>query len=76
MDTPADDTPKKKSTRDFASMDQARRKEVAAKGGRAAQAKGNGNRFTKETASAAGRMGGKVSRGGRGRLTPPNTSAA
>lgn len=77
MENPTDQ-PKRKG-RGFASMDDARRREIAAKGGRNAQAKGTAHRFTSETAREAGREGGKISRGGRGRNFPrttPDTSAA
>jgi general stress protein YciG len=42
----------------FASMSEERRKEIAAAGGRAAQAKGACHRWTSESASSAGRKGG------------------
>ena len=49
--------------RGFAVMDPERVKEIASKGGKAAQTKGTGRRWTKEQATAAGRKGGvKVSR--------------
>jgi general stress protein YciG len=62
----------KKSRRGFASMSPERRAEVSAKGGRAAHAKGMAYRWTPEAARLAGRKGGAVSRGGRGRTTDSN----
>jgi uncharacterized protein len=63
--------PKKKSGRGFGSMSPERQREIASKGGRAAHMKGTGHEWTREEARAAGRKGGQVSRGGRGRLAPP-----
>jgi len=57
-----------KAKRGFASMDRTRQREIASKGGRAAHEKGTAHEWTSETAKAAGSKGGKVSRGGRGRL--------
>lgn len=45
--------------RGLAAMDPERRREIASKGGKATQAKGTGNRFTSESAKAAGAKGGK-----------------
>jgi len=45
------------------------RRQIASLGGKAAQAKGTAHQWTKEEASAAGRVGGRASRG-RPR-TPP-----
>jgi len=70
------DVPKPKSRRGFASMDPEKRREAARKGGRTAQERGTGYRFTTETAIEAGKIGGRISRGGRGRLAAPKTSAA
>ena len=61
------DTPRK-STRGFASMDAARQREIASKGGRAAHQKGTAHEWTSDEARSAGRKGGQISRGGRGRL--------
>lgn len=47
-----------KSRHGFASWDPAKRKRVAAKGGRAAHAVGSAHQFTSEEAKAAGRKGG------------------
>lgn len=50
--------------RGFAAMDPAKRKAIASKGGKTAQANGNGRRMTSEEARAAGRIGGQRSRRG------------
>lgn len=41
---------------------------MASRGGRAVAAKGNGHKWTKQTAASAGRKGGVASRGGRGKV--------
>ena len=51
---------KKKSTRGFASMDPAKQREIARKGGRAAHLKGTAHEFTPDEARVAGRKGGEV----------------
>jgi uncharacterized protein len=51
-----------KSKREFASMSPERRREIAGKGGRAAQQKGTSHKFTHEEAVKAGRIGGQISR--------------
>lgn len=48
----------KKSNRGFASMDAAKQREIASKGGRAAHQKGTAHQFTPEEARQAGRKGG------------------
>jgi general stress protein YciG len=57
--------------RGFASMDAARQREIASKGGRAAQEKGTAHEFTPEEAREAGRKGGQAahSRGTAHRFT-------
>jgi hypothetical protein len=45
-----------------------KQREIASKGGRAAHQKGTAHEWTSEEARAAGRKGGQISRGGRGRL--------
>jgi uncharacterized protein len=45
-----------------------KQREIASKGGRAAHLKGTAHQWTSEEARAAGRKGGQISRGGRGRL--------
>lgn len=59
---------RKKERRGFASMDPEKQREIASKGGRAAHLKGTAHEFTHLEAVAAGRKGGRISRGGRGRL--------
>ena len=49
----------------FASMDDARQREIASQGGRAAHESGNAHEFTPEEAREAGRKGGEASRGGQ-----------
>ena len=56
------------STRGFASMTAEQRRAIASAGGRAAHEKGTAHRWTSEEAKSAGSRGGRVSRGGRGRL--------
>ena len=48
------------SKRGFASMDPARQKEIASKGGRAAHAKGTAHEWTPDEARQAGRKGGET----------------
>lgn len=45
-------------SRGFASMDEAKQREIASKGGKAAHAKGTAHRFTPDEAREAGRKGG------------------
>jgi len=61
-------TSERKERRGFASMSAERQREIASKGGRAAHEKGTADEWTPEEARRAGRKGGQVSRGGRGRL--------
>jgi len=49
-------------------MSPEKQREIASKGGRAAHQKGTAHEWTSEEARTAGRKGGQVSRGGRGRL--------
>jgi general stress protein YciG len=49
-----------KSNRGFASMDPARQREIASKGGRAAHEKGTAHEWTPEEARQAGRKGGEI----------------
>ena len=58
----------KKDRRGFASMSPEKQREIASKGGRAAHQKGTAHEFTSAEAREAGRKGGMISRGGRGRL--------
>ncbi|HEY9792006.1 MAG TPA: KGG domain-containing protein [Candidatus Obscuribacterales bacterium] len=46
--------------RGFASMDAAKQREIASKGGKAAHAKGTAHEFTSEEAREAGRKGGQA----------------
>ena len=49
-------------------MSPEKQREIASKGGRAAHEKGTAHEWTADEARTAGRKGGQVSRGGRGRL--------
>jgi general stress protein YciG len=48
------------SKRGFASMDPAKQREIASKGGRAAHSKGTAHEFTSDEARVAGRKGGEA----------------
>ena len=61
----------RKERRGFASMSPEKQREIASKGGRAAHEKGTAHEWTADEARAAGRKGGQISRGGRGRLVTP-----
>jgi general stress protein YciG len=61
----------RKERRGFASMSPEKQREIASKGGRAAHQKGTAHEWTSDEARVAGRKGGQVSRGGRGRLLEP-----
>ncbi len=61
----------RKERRGFASMSIEKQREIASKGGRAAHEKGTAHEWTPDEARAAGRKGGQISRGGRGRLPAP-----
>ncbi|MGZ3723441.1 MAG: KGG domain-containing protein [Bdellovibrionales bacterium] len=56
--TPA--APARTSNRGFASMDQAKQREIARKGGQAAHRSGRAHEFDSREASEAGRKGGQV----------------
>lgn len=56
-----------KEDRGFASMDRAKQREIASKGGRAAHQKGTGHEWTSEEASEAGKKGGRASQEARRR---------
>ena len=62
---------RKKERRGFASMSPDKQREIASKGGHAAHVKGTAHEWTSDEARHAGRKGGVVSRGGRGRLPAP-----
>ena len=53
-------------------MSAEKQREIASKGGRAAHEKGTAHEWTADEARNAGRKGGQVSRGGRGRLVIPS----
>jgi len=65
----------RKERRGFASMSPEKQREIASKGGRAAHEKGTAHEWTADEARTAGRKGGQVSRGGRGRLIQPTSEA-
>jgi hypothetical protein len=54
-------------------MSPEKQREIASKGGRAAHEKGTAHEWTPDEARSAGRKGGQISRGGRGRLVPPTS---
>ena len=58
----------RKERRGFASMSPEKQREIASKGGRAAHEKGSAHEWTSDEARTAGRKGGQISRGGRGRV--------
>jgi hypothetical protein len=57
-------------------MSPEKQREIASKGGRAAHEKGTAHEWTADEARSAGRRGGQVSRGGRGRLMPSENAPA
>jgi general stress protein YciG len=69
-------TGERKERRGFASMSPEKQREIASKGGRAAHEKGTAHEWTADEARSAGRKGGQVSRGGRGRLIIPAPETA
>jgi general stress protein YciG len=68
------DSGERKERRGFASMSPEKQREIASKGGRAAHQKGTAHEWTSEEARSAGRKGGQISRGGRGRLVEPSNT--
>jgi general stress protein YciG len=54
-----------KEDRGFASMDRAKQREIASKGGKAAHAQGTAHEWSSEEAREAGRKGGLAARGRR-----------
>ena len=66
----------RKERRGFASMTPEKQREIASKGGRAAHQKGTAHEWTSDEARSAGRKGGQISRGGRGRLVDEQAPAA
>ena len=67
--------PEEKQRRGFAVMSPEQRARIASLGGRAAHAKGTAHEWDSEKAAAAGRKGGTISRGGRGRLVEGDDAA-
>jgi general stress protein YciG len=67
-----------KSRRGFASMDPAKRRAIASKGGKAAHAQGSAHEFTPEEARIAGRKGGEAAhaRGTAHQFTPEEAREA
>jgi len=57
-----------KQRRGFAAMSADKRREIASKGGRTAHELGMAHQWSSAEARAAGKKGGHISRGGRGRL--------
>ena len=57
----------RKGRQGFASMTADKQREIASKGGKAAHQKGTAHEWTSDEARSAGRKGGQISRGGRGR---------
>jgi uncharacterized protein len=66
----------RKERRGFASMSPEKQREIASKGGRAAHQKGTAHEWTSEEARNAGRKGGQISRGGRGRLADSDSNVS
>ena len=66
-----------KEDRGFASMDRAKQREIASKGGKAAHQKGTAHEWTSEEAREAGRKGGMASHRRRRQMmdTPGETPA-
>lgn len=64
-----------KEHRGFAAMSSEKQREIASHGGRAAHEKGTAHKWTPLEAREAGRKGGQISRGGRGRLIVPAPSS-
>lgn len=66
-----------KEDRGFASMDPAKQREIASKGGKAAHQKGTAHEWTSEEAREAGRKGGMAShrrkQGDQGQAEPAET---
>jgi len=69
-------TGERKERRGFASMTPEKQREIASKGGRAAHQKGTAHEWTSDEARSAGRKGGQISRGGRGRLPEDSMAEA
>ena len=65
-------TEKKKIKRGFLAMSPEKHKKISRLGGRIGHLKGTAHEWTKEEARIAGAKGGRVSRGGRGKLIEEN----
>ena len=65
-----------KEDRGFASMDRAKQREIASKGGKAAHQKGTAHEWTSEEARDAGRKGGIASHQRRREQNPPPEESA
>src|SRR5205085_3024939 len=63
-----------KEDRGFASMDRAKQREIASKGGKAAHQKGTAHEWTSEEAREAGRKGGMASHRRRREMTGSQSS--
>ena len=63
-----------KEDRGFASMDRAKQREIASKGGKAAHQKGTAHEWTSEEAREAGRKGGMASHRRRKEMMEPGGS--
>jgi uncharacterized protein len=76
MNEQARNAGERRERRGFASMSPEKQREIASKGGRAAHQKGTAHEWTSEEARSAGRKGGQISRGGRGRLVESDAPPA
>jgi general stress protein YciG len=65
-----------KKKRGFAALTPEQRREIASKGGRAAQRKGRAHRWTQAEAIEAGRKGGLTSQGGGSRFNSESGAKA
>ena len=65
-----------KEDRGFASMDRAKQREIASKGGKAAHQKGTAHEWTSEEAREAGRKGGMASHRRKQQQQPPEVGAS
>jgi general stress protein YciG len=65
-----------KEDRGFASMDRAKQREIASKGGKAAHQKGTAHEWTSEEARDAGRKGGIASHQRRREQSGPSSESA
>jgi hypothetical protein len=63
-----EEAPRRKERRGFASMSPEKQRDIASRGGKAAHRKGTAHQWSSDEARDAGRKGGQISRGGRGRL--------